>query len=520
MPTIYIDNRAVEVEEGATVLDAARKLGIDIPALCYRDGCDANTSCMVCLVKVAGRDGMVPSCATRAVDGMRVESETDEVREVRRTALELLLSDHLGDCMAPCHSICPARMNIPRMIRRIAAGRLREAIETVKADIPLPAVLGRICPAPCEKGCRRGIHDAPVSICLLKRYVADADLASDRPYLPPRQSPSGKSVAIVGAGPTGLTAAYYLLARGHACTIFDDRPQPGGMLRYGVEEGRLPRGVLDAEIDVIRRLGAAFRPDTRVGEQVAMDDLRRDFDAVFVAAGKVDEARSRALGLEWDGKAVRADRRTCATGTAGVFAACPPRQQKMAVRAVARGKAASEAIHQFLTGREVTGEKTPFTVHIGKLREGEIEAFLAEGSDRPRVEPADAEAGFTDEEAVAESLRCLHCDCRRADDCKLRAYAEACGARPAAYKAGRRSFQQFRQHAEVIFEPGKCIHCGLCIQIAARAGERLGLTFVGRGFNARVTVPLNRSLREGLEKAAAECVAACPTGALAFREET
>ncbi len=520
MPTIHIDNQPIEVPEGATVLDAARKLGIDIPALCYRDGYDANTSCMVCVVKVAGRNGMVPSCATKAVEGMRVESQTPEVREVRRTALELLLSDHLGDCMGPCHSICPARMNIPRMIRRIAAGRLREAVETVKADIALPAVLGRICPAPCEKGCRRGNHDAPVSICLLKRYVADVDLASVEPYLPPCAASSGKSVAIVGAGPAGLAAAYYLLAHGHACTIFDDRPQPGGMLRYGVDEDRLPRDVLDAEIDVIRRLGAEFRPEARVGEQVAMDDLRRDFDAVFVAAGQVDEAAAQALGLQWDAKGVRADRRTCATGTAGVFAACSPRQQKMAVRAVARGKAAAEAIHQFLTGREVTGERAPFTVHIGKLHEGEIEAFLAEASDRARVEPADAAAGFTDEEAVAESLRCLHCDCRRPHDCKLRACAEACGARPAAYKVTRRDFRQFRQHAEVIFEPGKCINCGLCIQVAARAGERLGLTFVGRGFNARVTVPLNRSLKEGLEKAAAECVAACPTGALAFREET
>ncbi|HUU21926.1 MAG TPA: 2Fe-2S iron-sulfur cluster-binding protein, partial [Phycisphaerae bacterium] len=142
MPTIHIDNQPVEVANGATILEAAGKLGIDIPTLCYRPGCEANTSCMVCLVKVAGRNGMVPACATEAVDGMRVESETDEVRDLRRVALELLLSDHLGDCMAPCHSLCPARMNIPQMIRQIAAGELREAIETVKADIALPAVLG------------------------------------------------------------------------------------------------------------------------------------------------------------------------------------------------------------------------------------------------------------------------------------------------------------------------------------------------------------------------------------------
>jgi len=520
MATIHIDNQPVEVANGATILAAAEKLGIDIPTLCYRPGCDANTSCMVCLVKVAGRNGMVPACATEAVDGMRVESETDEVRDLRRVALELLLSDHLGDCKAPCHSLCPARMNIPQMIRQIAAGKLREAIETVKADIALPAVLGRICPAPCEKGCRRGAHDAAVSICLLKRYAADADLASGRPYLPARRPTSGKSVAIVGAGPTGLAAAWHLLADGHACTVFDDHPRPGGMLRYGVEEDRLPRDVLDAEIDLIGKLGAELRLGVRVGEHMPLSDLRRDFDAVFVAAGVVDEAQAAALDLPWDAGGVRADRRTGATDVDGVFAACSPRQQKMAVRAVARGKAVAEAIDQFLTGREVTGEPTPFTVHVGKLLEGEIDEFLPEASDRPRVEPPGAAAGLAGEQAVAESLRCLHCDCRRPDECRLRAWAEAYGARPAAYKVGRRSFRQIRQHAEILFEPGKCINCGLCVQVAARAGERLGLTFVGRGFDAHVTVPLSRSLAEGLEKAAAECVAACPTAALAFRQKT
>lgn len=518
MPTICIDNQPVDVPEGATILEAARKLGIDIPALCYRDGCDPNTSCMVCLVKIEGAKGPVPSCATRAVEGMRVSSETEEIRELRKTALELLLSDHLGDCLAPCHSICPAGMNIPRMIRQIAAGALREAIETVKADIPLPAVLGRICPAPCEKGCRRGQHDAPVAICLLKRYVADVDLAAAEPWLPAKPTASGKKAAVVGAGPTGLAAAYYLLAAGHACTIFDDRPTPGGMLRYGVGEGDLPPAVLDAEIDLIRRLGAQFRAGTRIGETLGLDELRKGFDAVLVAAGAVDETQAASLSLPFDpATGIRADRHTFATDVEGVFAACWPRQQKMAVRAVAHGKTAAIAIDRFLTGRPVTGVEKPFSVHIGKLQEGEIERFLAEGSEDSRVEPADPAMAFTAAQAVAEARRCLHCDCRRPDDCKLRAWATAYGAKASAYKLGRRSFEQLTRHAEVLFEPGKCINCGLCVQITARAGERLGLGFVGRGFDARVSVPLGRSLAEGLEKAAAECVAACPTAALAFR---
>ena len=151
MPKLTIDHRDVEVPEGATVLDAARKLGIDIPALCFREGCSPSTSCLACLVRIGDEERLVPSCATRAAEGMRVESETEAVHQARRTALELLLSDHLGDCMAPCHFGCPAQMDIPVMLRQIASGQFREAIATVKRDIALPAVLGRILPCAVRK---------------------------------------------------------------------------------------------------------------------------------------------------------------------------------------------------------------------------------------------------------------------------------------------------------------------------------------------------------------------------------
>ena len=146
MPRLSIDNREVEVPNGATVLDAAGKLGIDIPTMCFMKGCQPSTSCMVCVVKIDDRAVLLPACGTLAQDGMRVESDCEEVHQARKTALELLLSDHVGDCLGPCHMICPAQMNIPLMIRQIAAGKLRDAIETVKKDIALPAVLGRICP--------------------------------------------------------------------------------------------------------------------------------------------------------------------------------------------------------------------------------------------------------------------------------------------------------------------------------------------------------------------------------------
>jgi ferredoxin len=179
MPTLKIDNREVTVPEGSSVLDAARSLGIDVPALCQYEGCTPNTSCLCCIVRVNCGKRLVPSCGTKAAEGMSVESETPDIRAARKTALELLLADHAGDCRAPCQNVCPARMDIPTMIRQINDGALHEALLTVKQHIALPAVLGRICPELCEKGCRRGQIDSPVSICRLKRYVADVDLARD-----------------------------------------------------------------------------------------------------------------------------------------------------------------------------------------------------------------------------------------------------------------------------------------------------------------------------------------------------
>jgi ferredoxin len=518
MPKLTIDDREVAVDDGATILDAAKKLGIEIPTMCFLEGYEPATSCMVCIVKVDGLDGLVPACATIARDGMRVRSDSEEVRQARKAALELLLSDHVGDCMGPCQVACPAHMNIPLMIRQIAAGQLRDAIATVKKDIALPAVLGRICPKPCERVCRRAVFDEAVSIWLLKQYVADVDLQSTDPYLPECKPKQDKRVAIVGAGPAGLSAAYYLQQQGYDCTVFDEQEEPGGMLRYAVSKDELPKDVLDKEIGLIRTLGVRFQGSTLVGTALSMEKLRGDFDAVFVAVGELRPGDAENIGLQAGPGGIAIDAKTYEASLPGVFAGGDAvRKRRLAVRAVADGKEAAVSINQYLSGQTVTGPAKPFNTRIGKLREGEIERFMVSVSQAQRVTPSQDDGGLAEAQARLEAVRCLHCDCRKAESCRLRQYAQQYGARPSRYEGERRWFVQCVQHPDLIYEPGKCIDCGLCIKIAAEAGEELGLTFIGRGFDVRVAVPFDRSMAEALSHTASQCVAACPTGALAFK---
>lgn len=212
---------------------------------------------------------------------------------------KILHWNRYSECLAPCRQKCPAQINIPKYIEHIKHGEYAAALLTIKESNPLPLSTGRVCPEPCNLACRRKIEDEPVAINYLKRFAADWEMNSGRRLHIPVAPDTHKKVAIVGGGPAGLSAAYYLRRLGHAVTIYDKMPALGGMLRYGIPEYRLPNAVLDWEIEGILDLGIEAIADVELGKDFTCDFLRRQgFDAIFLAVGAW---RDRGLGLEADG---------------------------------------------------------------------------------------------------------------------------------------------------------------------------------------------------------------------------
>jgi formate dehydrogenase major subunit len=676
--TLTIDGREVTVEKGKTVLDAARLLGISIPTLCHIDGLEPVSACFLCCVQVEGAPRLSPSCALPAADGMVVTTDSEDVRAARRTALELLLSDHAGECVAPCAARCPAGLDVPGFVYEIAAGQNDRAMETIFDRLSLPGTLGRVCPRLCEEGCRRCDYDHEgLAIGALHRHVTDRNQDAERPTVPAAGEPTGKKVAIVGAGPAGLTAAFYLQQRGHACTVFDAHPHPGGMLRYGIPDYRLPRAALEAEVALVERLGATFQMRTRWGRDFTLDDLRRDHDAVFLGVGAqlssrlrcegedlavsgidflrrlakgetpelghrvvvvgggntamdsartarrlgsevqvlyrrtraempclmeevegaevegvslaflaapvrlephggghaltlvcqrmelgepddsgrrrpvpiagsefeiecdtviaavgqaVDRSVAETEGLELTAWGLAADEKTLATNLPGVFAGGDAvLGADLAVRAVAAGRLAAVSIDQHLTGQPVTGPEELASIALRPIDDEEQAAIFRQIEQAERVPTPtldlerrldsfeEIDQGLDPDQARREALRCLSCGCAKAGGCGLRRWATVYLADPYRFLGRRRRFDRDDSHPEVVYEPGKCIMCDACVRIAAEAGEKLGVSIHGRGFDVSVAVPFDAEMADGLRHAARRCAEACPTGAIALR---
>ncbi|GAB4292491.1 MAG: NADPH-dependent glutamate synthase [Myxococcota bacterium] len=191
-------------------------------------------------------------------------------------------------CKKPkCIEGCPVNINIPAFIDMIVEGNLEESIRIMKSDNMLPAICGRVCPqeTQCEEKCVIGIKDKPVAIGRLERFIADWERNEGKMKLPDKAPASGKKVAVVGAGPAGLTVTGDLLRMGHDVTVFEALHAPGGVLIYGIPEFRLPKEIVFAEVDMLKLMGAKFRFNSVIGRTYSMSDLTRDFDAVFLGTG-------------------------------------------------------------------------------------------------------------------------------------------------------------------------------------------------------------------------------------------
>jgi NADH-quinone oxidoreductase subunit F len=209
--------------------------------------------------------------------------------------------------LSPCENSCPLHMNIPRFLQLYKEDRLDDAFDSVIMDNPLPSSTGRVCQHPCDKRCRRQTMDESVNMREVHRFIGDAILLSDRfeptvARIASHKLPAtGRKVAVVGAGPTGLTAGFYLALFGHDVTIYDPLPEPGGMLRFALPEYRLPKSILGREIKLIERMGVKFALNTRVGADISLNELDERFDSVFLAIGTWKESWVYLSGTELKG---------------------------------------------------------------------------------------------------------------------------------------------------------------------------------------------------------------------------
>ncbi|MFA0193231.1 formate dehydrogenase subunit alpha [Vibrio artabrorum] len=300
MIQIVIDGKFRIVEQGQTVLEAAKTCGLEIPSLCGLNKTADKIPCDLCVVEVEGM-GVTRSCELEVSNGLNIKTQSKQLTTHRQQALNRIMVDHYADCEAPCQTACPAGVDIQSYLHHIAQNDHIKAIEVIKKTLPMPLSIGRVCPAFCETECRRNLVDESIAIRQLKRHAADADLAAQESYKPEKKPNKGKRIAIVGSGPGGLTAGYYLSNEGYDVCVYESMPQAGGWLRYGIPEYRLPKSILDKEIELMCRNGMDIECGKKLGVDFTLSDLSQDFDAVCLAVGASQAVEMNYPGSELGG---------------------------------------------------------------------------------------------------------------------------------------------------------------------------------------------------------------------------
>ncbi|MEI6521198.1 MAG: FAD-dependent oxidoreductase [bacterium] len=499
---IKINDIEYVVPADISILQAAKSVGINIPTLCFLENYPPHTSCYLCLVKIAGMSHYMPACATKVVNMGNYTTLDDEIAGARRDALELLLSEHRGDCIAPCRIACPAHMNIPEMMSLINAGKWDEAIAVVKKDIAMPAIFGRICPAYCEKACKRKQFDESLSICTLKKITAYTKFTS-------KIIEKNKSIAIIGAGVSGLSAAYHLRSAGYKIDIYEKENLLLSKLRQKYSQDVLPNDIIEREIAEILDTGIKV-----IHNKVIIDDsFCHQYDTVLAAAGIEND-----LTLEKDDKG-HIKVKHYATSRDGVFA-CGSAVigSHDPVRSMASGRFAASIIDKYLGGSNIINESL-FSTRLGQLSEVEKEHFLSLWRDiTGEFSVTRKESINTNSEAVLEAGRCLRCSCLKSDECKLRNISIACEANTHKYEHDhKKPYRIDFSHSSVIFEASKCIKCGICISIS-KEDSGAGISFINRGYVVELAVPFDDDISIALVETALKCADNCPTGAISRRK--
>ncbi len=686
---LEINGKRIIADGNRTILQVARENGItNIPTLCHDDQLEPFASCFLCVVKVKGARTLIPACSTKVANGMVVETDSPDVRKSRKAALELLLSNHYADCIGPCQLSCPAGIDIQGYIALAALGKYRDAVRLIKDKNPLPSVCGRVCTRPCEvKGCRRNLLDEAVGIDYIKRYITDLDMGSGDAWRPEVKAPNGKKVAIVGAGPAGLSCSYYLALKGYDVQMYEALPEAGGMLRYGIPEYRLPKDVLDIEINQILSLGVRLKTNTVLGRDFTVTSLKEQgFGAIFMGMGAWSSSQMRVKGEESQGvlsgidflknfglrKKIEIHGRVLVVGGGNTAIDCartalrlgvkdvrivyrrtrkempaneveihdaeqegvnmdflvapvrvitsngrvsgleclrmelgepdasgrrspkPVRGSEFvmdcdyilsaigqstrvpelldghipnflplgevlnltrwqtiqtaegtgetsvegvfsggdvvtgaatAIEAIAAGRKAAHAIDQYLMGGKAMPEPKEFfsrkdtfaKVTVADLRSQEksgrrsMPVLPVEDRIRGFVE---VEQGYTAEDLLLETHRCIECGCIALFDCDLRQYATEYGIDISQFLGEAKQHAVDASHPLIELDQNKCILCGRCVRMCSEVVGVAAYGFLQRGFNTVVKPELGGSLLDTGCVTCGLCVGTCPTGAI------
>lgn len=685
---IILNGKPIFATKGEYILEAAKRNGIEIPTLCHDPRLEPFSSCYVCVVEIEGQRNLQPSCSTRVVEGMSIFTDNDRVHKARKTALDLIMSNHYADCVAPCRERCPAGVDVQGYISLIEKSLYSEAVKLIKQTNPLPAICGRVCVRPCEVACRRNLLDegTGVGIDYMKRFAADSDLDSPNRYVPEVAPSTGKKIAIIGAGPGGLSAAYFLQQKGHQCDIFEAQPYAGGWLRYGIPEYRLPNNLLQREVDAVTELGVNIYYNKKLGENLSYKEISEKYDSTILTIGsqrgtllgavgedaegvfsgidflrnmemtgqrydfsgkkvavvgggntamdccrtsircgstdvtvvyrrtekempanpieihesklegvkymfltapvkvnKDDQGKLKSMtvvemelgepdasgrrrpvpkegsekDLEFDyilaaiGQKtdinfldninqfaqggilkpnkwgdIDADPKTLQTGIPSVFAAGDGvTGPATLIEAIAQARLASHSCHQYLMGKPVTPPKREFLSKKDNFKDQKSDDYLNRyqmqiREEMPVMDPDarhnfnEVELGYTQEQALHETSRCLECGCIAYFDCDLKKHADTYDADQKRFAGEHKEFEVNFNHPYIEIDNNKCILCSRCVRICKEVVGANALTLIKRGFETYVAPAIGNNLAETTCESCGLCLSACPTGAL------